>query len=535
MIAMSNLKILEDSKMRDLKQYTLHILGKTEYNDIIHWISGILDKCRTFDSAKEPYIFVMTRKCESVLNLFFKSEFIDDIAKELSNIDKESILGLYKTKFIVEDSLFEQLDQLIILYKSIGKFPKIIIISEQLFHGRTINSLILRLIESMRIQCRNQGFTDEERDRIIQELKRNLKIEIYNKCSGVLLLMYEYAKDNKLNIYKESETSRFLTTCLRLQRSLQIQSISRLVDTWCTVCNCEFNQNRCIDTVINGYRQSSIINRFLGDNATESLINVVSCERILQDSNNNSLVSSQSILNNVNSERIISLFENLGSQYKLEINNTCCSDAYKIKYTILLLNAINLAKILNSLGVEIHKEDLNLWQLNRHYSKLETCERCGYKDMQLIDISNQLYEVYNAISELTDSEIFQIYSQINLHKTNEDCGDLNNCELIDYVISDLAVKDEQQAYNRYSTGLAFSSLTLANWGQQYSLYDLQQEVSKRYNQLKQLNDNDKFIQTIDHYLSLGYLERYYDFERITTGSNNGRAVENSISTMFKTS
>lgn len=535
MIYIKDLEILGDSKMRDLKQYTLHILGKTEYNDIIHWISGILDKCRTFDSAKEPYIFVMTRKCESVFDLFLESEFIEDIAKELSNIDRESILGLYKTKFIVEDSLFEQLDQLINLYKSIGKFPKIIILSEQLFHGRTINSLILRLIESMKIQCRNYEFTDKERDKIIQKLKRNLNIEVYNKCSGVLLLMYEYAKDNKLNIYKESETSRFLTTYLRLQRSLQIQSISRLADTWCTVCNCEFNQNRCIDTVINGYRQSSIINRFLGDNDTESLINVVSCEQILQDSNNKSLVSSQSILSNVNTKRIISLFENLGSQYKLEINNTGCSDAYKIKYTILLLNAINLAKVLNTLGVKVSKEDLNLQQLNRHYSKLETYERCGYKDIQLIDMSNKLYEVYNVISELTDSEIFQIYSQVNLHKTNENCRGLNNCELIDYVISDLAMKDEQQAYNRYSTGLAFSDATLAAWGQQYSLYDLQQEVSKRYNQFEQLNDNNKFIQTIDHYLSLGYLERYYDFEGITTGRNNNRAVENSVSTMFKTS
>lgn len=535
MIYMKGLKVLEDNKMRGLKQYTLYILGKTEYNDIIHWISGILDKCRTFDSAKEPYIFVMTRKCETVFDLFLESEFIEDIEKELGDFDKESIIGIYKTKFIVEDSLFESLDQLVKFYKSIGKLPKIIIISEQLFHGRTINSLVLRLIESMKIQCRNQGFTDEERDRIIQELKRNLKIEVYNKCSGVLLLMYEYAKDNKLNIYKESETSRFLTTYLRLQRSLQIQSISRLADTWCTVCNCEFNQNGCIDTVINDYRQSSIINRFLGDNATESLINVVSCEQILQDSNNKSLVSSQSILSNVNSKRIIQLFENLGSQYKLEINNTGCSNAYKIKYTILLLNAINLAKVLNTLGVKVYKEDLNLQQLNRHYSKLETCERCGYRDIQLIDISNKLYEVYNVIIELTDSEIFQIYSQINLHKTNENCRGLNNCELIDYVISDLAVKDEQQAYNRYSTGLTFSSSTLANWGQQYSLNDLQQEVSKRYNQFEQLNDNDKFIQTIDHYLSLGYLERYYDFERITTGSNNGRAVENSISTMFKTS
>ena len=535
MLYVKNLEILGDRKMRDLKQHTLYILGKTEYKDIIHWISEILDKCRTFDSAKEPYIFVMTRKCESVFDLFLESEFVEDIEKELSNIDRESILSLYRSKFIVEDSLFEQLDQLINLYKSIGKFPKIIIISEQLFHGRTINSLILRLIESMRIQCRNQGFTDEERDRIIQELKRNLKIEVYNKCSGVLLLIYEYAKDNKLNIYKESETSEFLTSYLRLQRSLQIQSISRLADTWCTVCNCEFNQNRCIDTVINGYRQSSIINRFLGDNATENLINVVSCGQILQDSNNKNLVSSQSILSNVNTKRILQLFKTLGSQYKLEINNTGCSDAYKIKYTILLLNAINLAKILNTLGVKVYKENLNLYQLNRHYSKLETCERCGYKDIQLVDTSSKLYEVYNAISELTDSEIFQIYSQINLHKTNKNSDVLSNCELIDYVISDLAVKDEQQAYNRYSTGLAFSNATLAAWGQQYSLYDLQQEVSKRYKQFEQLDDNDKFIQTIGHYLSLGYLERYYDFEGITTGRNNNRAVENSVSTMFKTS
>lgn len=49
----------------------------------------------------------MTRKCETLFDLFFKSEFIEDIEKELSNIDKESIFGLYKTKFIVEDSLFE--------------------------------------------------------------------------------------------------------------------------------------------------------------------------------------------------------------------------------------------------------------------------------------------------------------------------------------------------------------------------------------------------------------------------------------------
>lgn len=387
----------------------------------------------------------------------------------------------------------------------------------------------------MNIQCKNQGFTDEERDKIIQELERNLRIEVYNKCSGVLLLIYKYAMNNKLNIYKESETSKFLTSYLRLQRSLQIQSISRLADTWYTVCDCEFNQDKSIETVINGYRQSNIVSRYLGDSSTENFINVVSCEQILQDSSNRRLVSSQSILSNINSKRIIQLFKNLGSQYKLEINNAGCSDAYKIRYITLFINAVNLTKVLNTLGVKVYKENLNLYQLNRHYSRLGSCKRCGYEDIQLIDISSKLYEMYNAISELTDSEIFQMYSQINLHRINESCKNLNNCELIDYVVSDLAMKDEQQAYNRYSTGLAFSDATLAAWGQQYSLYDLQQEVSKRYNRFEQLNDNDKFIQTIGHYLSLGYLERYYDFEGITTGRNNNRAVENSVSTMFKTS
>ena len=104
------------------------------------------------------------------------------------------------------------------------------------------------------------------------------------------------------------------------------------------------------------------------------------------------------------------MLKNLWSQYKLEINNTGCSDAYKIKYTILLLNAINLAKVLNTFGVKVYKENLNLYQLNRHYSKLETCKRCGYEDIQLVDMSNKLYEVYNTISELADSEMFQIYS-----------------------------------------------------------------------------------------------------------------------------
>lgn len=97
----------------------------------------------------------MTRKCETVFDLFLKSEFIEDIEKELGDLDKESIVRIYKNKFIVEDSLFESLDQLVKFYKSIGKLPKIIVISEQLFHGRTINSLVLRLIESMKIQCRN--------------------------------------------------------------------------------------------------------------------------------------------------------------------------------------------------------------------------------------------------------------------------------------------------------------------------------------------------------------------------------------------
>lgn len=49
----------------------------------------------------------MTRKCESVFDLFLESEFVEDIEKELSNIDRESILSLYRSKFIVEDSLFE--------------------------------------------------------------------------------------------------------------------------------------------------------------------------------------------------------------------------------------------------------------------------------------------------------------------------------------------------------------------------------------------------------------------------------------------
>lgn len=49
----------------------------------------------------------MTRKCETVFDLFLESEFIEDIEKELGDFDKESILSLYRSKFIVEDSLFE--------------------------------------------------------------------------------------------------------------------------------------------------------------------------------------------------------------------------------------------------------------------------------------------------------------------------------------------------------------------------------------------------------------------------------------------
>ena len=109
----------------------------------------------------------MTRKCETVFDLFLKSEFIEDIEKELGSCDRGSILSLYRTKFNVEDSLFESLNQLVNFYKSVGKLPKIIIISEQLFHGRTINSLVLRLIESMKIQCKKSELTDKERDEII--------------------------------------------------------------------------------------------------------------------------------------------------------------------------------------------------------------------------------------------------------------------------------------------------------------------------------------------------------------------------------
>lgn len=518
--------------MQDLKQCILRILGKTEYNDIIHWITELFNKCRKFEKLNEPYICVMTRKCEVILDLFVTKVLTED---ELEDIDRGSIINLYKTKFMVEDSLFESINQLMKIYESVGKFPKIIVVSEQLFHGRTINSLILRFIECVDVQCRKLGFIDVERDRIIQELKRNLKVEIYNRCSGVLLLIYEYANNNKLNIYKESETSRFLTTCLRLQRSLQIQSISRLADTWCTVCNCEFNQDKSIETLVNGYKQSNIVNRYSGDNNTENLINVVSCERILQDDNNRCLVSSQSILSNINSDKLLSLFDVFKSQYNLGIDNEDHSNAYKIKYVILLLNAINLSRTLNTLGVETHKEDFNLQQLNRHYSRLDVCERCGFKDIQLTDMSDKLYEVYNIINKLKDTELQQIYSQVYLHKADKKCKTLNDCELIDYVIQDLAMKDEQSAYNRYSSGLAFSDSTLAIWGQQYSLTGLQQEVSKRYTQFEQLSDNDKFIQTIMQYLSLGYLESYYDFERITTGSNKNRAVEQLASTMFKTS
>lgn len=547
--------------MQSIEQKAYHILGKTEFRYLIRWTLKILDNCREYERLKESCIFILTRKSEILFDVMIdivcSDELQNDIkagqyGDELKDLNKDTIRELYLTKFIAEDSLFESVELLVDFYSKYKKLPRLIVVSEQLFHGRTLNSLILRLYECIEIQASKSGLDNTNKESILKEFKVKLNIEVYSRCDGVLLLIFEYGKENKLRVYKNKSMAEFMEFCLGVSRLIQVQQISRMPDTWAvqyrTNSN-DGNHQNMIETFVEGYKQLAKVERLVENSQSDSyseIISILSEHKILQvytsdrSVSNTSMIQAYTILNKAQANKLLELLNKLNNYCSLGIERAKHSDAYNIKYAVLLLNAIKLSEYKNKLiSGNIETDSLNLIQLNRHYSVLKCMKHNDFEDIQLDDKRDTLYTTYKTLEQLSRNKgLIEMCRQVGLYNADNYTDYTIDYSDIDLAIWKLAVKDEQQAYNRYSGGLALSNHTLAAWGDAYQAIRLKSEITKEIggkadNNTKYLDD--KFIQLITHYISLGYLESYYNFEHIDTGRNFNRAVGDKVDTMFKTS
>lgn len=547
--------------MQSIEQKAYHILGKTEFRYLVRWTLKILDSCRKYERLKESCIFILTRKSEILFDVMIdivcSDELQNDIkagqyGDEFKDLNKDTIRELYLTKFIAEDSLFESVELLVDFYSKYKKLPRLIVVSEQLFHGRTLNSLILRLYECIEIQASKAGLDNTNKECILKEFKVKLNIEVYSRCDGVLLLIFEYGKENKLRVYKNKSMAEFMDFCLGVSRLIQVQQTSRMPDTWAiqyrTNSN-DGNHQNMIETFVEGYKQSAKVERLVENSQSDSyseIISIISEHKILQvytsdrSVSNTSMVQAYTILNKAQANKLLELLNKLNNYCGLGIELAKHSDAYNIKYAMLLLNAIKLSEYKNKLiSGNIETDSLNLIQLNRHYSVLKCMKHNDFDDVQLDDKRDTLYATYKALEQLSrNKSLIEICRQVGLYNTDSYKDYTIDYSDIDLAIWKLAVKDEQQAYNRYSGGLTLSNHTLAAWGDAYQAIRLKSEVTKGIGGKADNNPkylDDKFIQLITHYISLGYLESYYNFEHIDTGRNFNRAVGDKVDTMFKTS
>ena len=193
------------------------ILG-SDYESFVRFFVRLFSSCLELERAgANKYFFVafLTRRCHVLFEIFSEILFLFDDHPLLRSygITAKRAKSIIEEHFITDNNLVAQAGKIADIYSEFEVFPEVIIADEIILHGRAVNSLLLQYERAVmgRLSCKPE-MSESRRSIAMECLVNSIQLRIYAQNDEPLLLLSRY---------------RHQLVCDRLCNPIQVRELSK--------------------------------------------------------------------------------------------------------------------------------------------------------------------------------------------------------------------------------------------------------------------------------------------------------------------
>lgn len=518
-------------------EQTERIMGKKEAENFMHFFLSLCFLCIQYVRENKAFVAALiTRRCHVLFEIFWRivheNGFFEKVQSgyfgiELKNLTMKELDDIYLNYFITDNALLASADQLAKFYDQNKDLPELIIIDELLIHGRALNHFLLELEKKLADAIQRQTHNAEEREKIAAKVEERLCLKIFAKNKSVLLLLFRYAKEGRLDYFREYDADKWKTLSLHFARVVSIAPVNNVAYAW----SFEIGENlqkqltslpcgsacpfRRIETEIRGYKQTTDVLLYPSKENPKILFTVRGKKSLASFSDEkNGLYVPYIIYDQLQWEDVWNLHqricEDLLAYLKPEqgsvlsffrgddlfgeggLTEEVARSYYRwcVQTNDLVLNALMMRTWMEQYcGLSPSEQDemiasIDWSQVSRNYHRLiaeksslkvqnsEKALRDLWRFVESIPLETDLLSSYlDVLTKGAGSVLPDGWKSDRNHAEEENWNNHLECA-VQQAIYEIGLDAEKNAYDRYGSGLAFSERTLANWGDHYSLQDI---------------------------------------------------------------
>lgn len=556
-------------------EYVVRIMGKKEAENFARFFLSLCLSCAQYIKEGKAFVVALiTRRCHVLFEIFWRiaheSGFWEQVQNGYFGEDlKEFALGdldkIYRGYFITDNALLASVDQLAKFYRQNNALPELIIVDELLIHGRALNHFLLELEGKLADAIRRQTGNVEEGEKAAEKVEEKLHLKIFARNKDVLLLLFRYAKEGRLDCFREYDADKWKTLSLRFARVVSIAPVNNVAYTWSFIVDdhlhrklseqflCKDVPFRRIETEIRGYKQTTDLLVYPTRSEPKVLFTVRRKKSLSSFSNTEKwMYVPYMVFDQLQWKDVWNLHQYItkdifayskpedDSVRKFFRGDDLFGEggpSEPVAHTYYRWCMQTNELVLNGLMMRVWMErycalpmpeqnevirSIDWEHVGRNYNWLVAgTPKTGKTLLQVEASVDVLKSVWTFIYNLPlEENLLESYLTI----LTKDAGrilpegwksEASHIEKADWkkhmecavqqAIYDIGLDAEKNAYDRYGSGLIFSERTLANWGDHYSLQDVVAKCIQEYSQGRGVSDSemDYLLALITQAMDLG--------------------------------
>lgn len=549
---------------------TERLMGKKEAENFMHFFLSLCFLCIQYLKENRAFVLALiTRRCHVLFEIFWRIVHENGFWKKVQSgyfgidfkdLTPEKLDDIYLNHFITDNALLVSADQLAKFYDQNKDLPELIIVDELLIHGRALNHFLLELENKLADAIQRQTQSAEEGEKIAAKVEEKLHLKIFAKNKSVLLLLFRYAKEGRLDCFREYDADKWKTLSLHFARVVSVAPVNNVAYAWSFEVGENFQKRlssfprgngllfQRVETAIRGYKQTTDLLLYPSKENPKVLFTVRGKKSLSSFSDGkNGLYVPYIIYDQLQWEGVWNLHqricEDLLAYLKPEqgsvlsffrgddlfgeggLTEEVARSYYRwcVQTNDLVLNALMMRTWmeqycgLSPSEQEEMIESINRKQVGRNYHQLiaensslrvqnsEEVLRELWKFVESIPLETDLLSSYlDVLTKGAGSVLPNGWKSDRNHSEEENWKNHLECA-VQQAIYEIGLDAEKNAYDRYGSGLAFSERTLANWGDHYSLQDIIVKCIHEYTSDKAITDKemDYLLALITQAMDLG--------------------------------
>ena len=551
---------------------TERLMGKKEAENFMHFFLSLSFLCIQYIKENKAFVLALiTRRCHVLFEIFWRivheNGFWEKVQSgyfgiEFKELTPEKLDDIYLNHFITDNALLASADQLAKFYDQNKDLPELIIVDELLIHGRALNHFLLELENKLADAIQRQTHNAEEGEKIAAKVEEKLHLKIFAKNKSVLLLLFRYAKEGRLDCFREYDADKWKTLSLHFARVVSVAPVNNVAYAW----SFEVGENlqkrlssfprgnglpfQRVETAIGGYKQTTDLLLYPSKENPKVLFTVRGKKSLASFADGrNGLYVPYIIYDQLQWEGVWNLHHRICEDFlaylKPEqgsvlsffrgddlfgeggLTEEVARSYYRwcVQTNDLVLNAL-MMRIwmeqycgLSPSEQEEMIESINRKQVGRNYHQLiaensslrvqnsEEVLRELWKFVENIPLETDLLSSYLDVLTKGAGSVLPDGWKSDRNHSEEENWKSHLEYAVQQAIYEIGLDAEKNAYDRYGSGLAFSERTLANWGDHYSLQDIIVKCIQEYNPdgIITASEMEYLLALITQAMDLGYV------------------------------